>query len=344
MSAGLAMLLAIVVTPTRAIAVPVPVFSLQGVVDQSDFVVLGVAISTADVELASIDRADGSRVYGRQKVATIAVEQVLKGGQDLVQADVRYFDTTEFIGYGGVPLDSPSIYFPKSRNGQYEFTSPYYPSIVGAAGARISSGNPIDRVLEALGAVLADRQRDIMAKRSALHAMDRVNRPLARTLLRSAMSGADRDLRLVALCGLLAIDDLDALRAAEPYLLEADVDPTHSSPFVWMQPSQDVENLVYAVSEIRSEGAAPVFERLLRARGTEVRRRVASALRQMRSPATLPLLRIALDDSDWKVRRSAMLTLSEVTRAPGCAGSYDRNDEQEAPCLQFWKDWFARRP
>jgi hypothetical protein len=114
LSAGLAMLWAIVVAPTRAIAVPVPAFSLQGVVDQSDLVVLGVAISTADAELASIVRADGSRVYGRQKIATIAVEQVLKGGPELVQADVRYFNTTEFIGYRGVPLDAPSIYFLKS--------------------------------------------------------------------------------------------------------------------------------------------------------------------------------------------------------------------------------------
>jgi len=71
---------------------------------------------------------------------------------------------------------------------------------------------------------------------------------------------------------------------------------------------------------------------------------IASRFRNGVVDRTLPLLRIALDDSDWQVRRSAMLTLSEVTRAPGCAGSYIRNDEEEAPCLQFWKDWFARRP
>jgi HEAT repeat protein len=239
-----------------------------------------------------------------------------------------------FIGYTGVGSGTYRILFLKSNGDHYEFVSPYYPSVVAVAGSRIQSERPLDRVFEAVAAVLWSPDAPVQYKREAINTLWGVKNPLAASGLRSMLQEGVRTLQLPAAAALLAAGDSSALPIAEAELLRPD-------------PSLSFEvlpNLRGALSRgIMPEAAIPALARLLSQGDTDTRRAASLALRRTRLTSALGPLASALDDADVQVELNVVMGLAEITGQAEWGPSMPAFLADKERYLGHWKDWMRNR-
>jgi hypothetical protein len=101
--------------------------------------------------------------------------------------------------------------------------------------------------------------------------------------------------------------------------------------------------VVQNVTGIRSPTAWPQLAALLRSARGELALAAAVALRQLRHPATLPDLILALDHSDQEIRYQAIMGLAELEPGVEAGPSFDLYREDESRHIQRWKQWWGRQ-
>jgi hypothetical protein len=316
--------------------VPVPVTPIDELVGRSDVVVVGSIVSVGDAGPASITTPSGTTVSGRAMAGRMVVDQVLKGPRELRELRFDFVQTDDVIGYRGVRADSYRIVFLRRSGADYEFTSPYKPSVVAVPGASVSATKPEDAVFQVLGTVLRDAKSSANDKREAIYAMwpGRVPNAEAIKALRPMLEDSDPSLQCEAAASLLQSNDVTALPYAEHWLLG---ERAHPWPTCF-------GNLRGGIAfGIKDPVAIPSLTRLLRAREVETRRVVAGALRHTQSSDAIPALGSALDDLDLDVEYSAVAGLSEITGQTAGMPGIPLFKSNPGAYVSLWKDRLAKR-
>ena len=294
---------------------------LASVVNAGPVPVLDVVQLTADADLI----VTGTMTID-DKIGEIAIDQVLKG---TAPSPVRALLPAD----GTVIGDGYRLFFLKARGSEYDFASPYYPSLPAVRDTRFTTADALGRVFETLGTVVRSNAPFELKHETIGLALMGVRHPIAQSALRDVLDQGDDRLRLLAAGALLAGDDVSALPFVEIVLLQ-------TPPDSWANFLGGVQS---GLRKVRNQAAIPMLTRLLARGNTDTRRAAADALRFMRSPATIDAFVAALDDTDVEVRHSAVLGLAETTgqlqwgpSIPAFAADPDRY-------ISYWKEWARSR-
>jgi HEAT repeat protein len=313
---------------TVAMATPVPQFRVADIVKDSDVIAIGVVVSVANLGPTSIVTPNGA-ISGRQMVATLVTDQMIKGpGKSSLQFEFAVPDAA--IGYGGVEAGDVRMFFLKGRGEPYQLVSPHYPSLVAVRGIRLTARGELERVVEALGAVVTSSAEPEAARQSAIYALWGTKIRFGTDALASALADATPATRLTAAAALLAGGDMRALQVAEDALTAPNPNAT----------SEVLHNLAVAISEgIRDPGAVPALARLLLSPNVGARRSAAVALRAIGSSTAVEALVKALDDVDSEVQYTAVTALAEITGQRESAPSLPAFLNNQQHYVEHWKAW-----
>ena len=142
--------------------------------------------------------------------------------------------------------------------------------------------------------------------------------------------------RLWAMHSLFSMVDSDDENGKAAYLAAVApilVDPPPDLAFAADRLANAIE------SHLKAPEAVPTLAAMLGSKEVDVRRAAAAVLRDIATPDVVPpLARLALNDSDERVRFLAVRGLAaatHVTRALTLA-TFDRQKDQ---LMQFWRDW-----
>ena len=113
-------------------AAPVPLLRVEELVKASDVIAIGTVLAIADLGPISVS-VPGSVVPGRQMLATLTTDRVLKGraGSSL-EFKIDVPDST--IGYGSVAVADYRVFFLKGTSEPYVLSNPYNPSLAAVRG------------------------------------------------------------------------------------------------------------------------------------------------------------------------------------------------------------------
>ncbi len=307
-----------VVLPSVASATIVDGFDVTTYTRDADLIVVGTVTSIEVQGDTTVVLRSGYEVAGRSRLATLSVDQVLKGSPVGANITFRFDLTREFTGYRSVSEGDFKVLFLREVDGEYRFLSPSNPGITAVPGSQGRGADAYERVLN----LLADGLRISATpgvKVEILEAIRGGDDPIAMDA-RNAVSGdPDPEVRLRALSQLLWFGQIEALPAAEAALTDRTLDP-----YLLALLRHGIEG------GIRSETALPILERLLLFPEAETRRAAARTMRFIESTLIIEPLTRALDDSDFSVRLAAVQGLARAFDEPNlyAASPGFRNDEQ----------------
>lgn len=310
-------------------AAPVPVLNLRQLVAEAEVVAMGTIASVEDRGPISIQTQSGS-VEGRQMIARMTVDQMLKGGAADSALDFEFFLPDAPNGYRGVAQDSYRIVLLKQGENGYEVVSPHYPSVAAVPGAPIQGANPDERVMAAVARVLPSPMAPAQTKKEAIHTLWGIDHPVVLSGVRGGLTDADIAVRLTATAALLAVNDLTGWSFAEAALLRpgGDIDPVL------------LHNVRVGISQgVRQPAAVPGLTQLLAASDVLTRRAAAAALAQIDSQAAIRPLARALDDADFEVRLTAVRGLATLTGQQELTPSWDDFRQEEMRFIIPLRSW-----
>ncbi len=290
--------------------------NFPGIANDADVIVVGTVTSVESEGDTSLVLGGGHEVPAKARLATLSVDQVLKGETLGGRITIR-FESPNFP-YGYVSEGDFMVLFLREANGGYRFVSPQHPGIPAVSGAQGRGEDPVDRVLS----LLADGLRmdaSPQLKIEALEAIVGIDDPIAVEALNAVLGDPDPQVRLRAVRHLLSVGEVNVLPAAEAALADRTLDPLLLA-YV----------LVGIEDGMAREAALPVLERLMLFPEAETRRAAARAMRRIESPLIIEPLSLALADSDFYVRLAAVQGLARALGAQTLFASIDgfRNDEQ----------------
>ena len=315
----------------RAEAVLVPPLDLDSLCDSAPFIVVGQVISVAEVGRTSVPFGNRT-VPARSMVAEIRVDQVLKGAGDFSSPlRCRFTVTDEFIGWRSISSLSYRVFF---LTDEFNLANPFYPSAAAIPGAEIQPGDPNERVIGELIAVVESAKAPIEEKREAVFAIASSKKPQAIRALNRVAGVKDVGLQLSVSAALLGHNDISTLQFAVDTLLKPD-------PAL----SQDLlHNLSYAIFEgVKDERAVAALTRLLRTGRSESRRAAASALTHTGTTSCIDPLLLGINDPDFEVRYYSAVGLAEITGQMEWHPNMDDFTSAQEKYLRHWREWSKSR-
>jgi hypothetical protein len=319
---------AFLLTLSRADAGPIPVLNPADLANAADVVVLGRITSNSQVGLATLD-VGAEKVRSRVMAAELHVEEILKGAPSTMDIKVRFLVPDPPVGYSTPPVGVSAIFFLTQTDREYQFTSPYYPSIVGRPSAAPESARLVDRLAICVGAAIESTETSSDQKRQAIFALERIPGPAATRALQHASHLNEPALQLSAAAVLLMRNDISGLQLAAEALLR----PAEGLP------SEVRRNLISAIGLVKDAQAVPTLTTLLKEGDDPIRRAAASALVNTASPSAIDPLAEALDDRDYQVRYYAVIGLAEITGQSDWRPNTDDFRNREGSYLSHWKEW-----
>lgn len=265
--------------------------------------------------------------------ARIKTDRFLKGQATTASLEVNFALPDAPIGLQGVTAGEYGIFFLSTdENGGLRFTDPLYPALPSIPGVAVSPGSYLDEVTWMLGDVVmrASAQADFQ---KALAALGTLKTEPCTAVLHAALkaSSGQRRLRIAAL--LVARNDIEGLEV----VADALTSPAGVS-------REDSLILAGSVEGLKDPRAIPVLARLLRTQGpyaADIRRSVASSLRQTDSRQALRPLASLLTDSDLLTRYYAVSGLGRITGQEGWIPTYEEFRDREHYYVSHWLDWTA---
>jgi hypothetical protein len=145
---GAGFMLGLLVT---AAAIPVPILDVADLTRRADVVVIGTIGRLSRLGHGGVDTPVG-RVSGQRIVAELVPNQFLKGSSSDSPIGVRFVVPDEPIGFAGVVTSRVRVFFLRRGSEEYEFVSPYHPSVIAMPGSD-AAGSSLDRVADAITSV-----------------------------------------------------------------------------------------------------------------------------------------------------------------------------------------------
>ncbi len=314
---------------------PGPTLNLDRLTTEASLIAVGQITSVQ--ELGRTSAQIGNRIVpARAMLATLRVDQVLKGTTDASSSSLRFHLTLpdEFVGWRSVAPLGYRIFFLAESSGELKLANPYHPSAPAVPGTESREGTPIERVIAELAAVLESTKIPLPERQEAVYALNTTQDPAAITALKRVAEVQDLTLRLSVSAALLEHNDISTLQFAEDTLLK---------PNSGISPDL-LHNLSYGIFiGVKDERAVPSLARLLHATNTETRRAAASALMHVGSTSCIDPLLSAIGDADFQVRYFSVIGLAEVTGQMDWRPNMDDFKSDQGKYLNHWRDWSQSR-
>ena len=311
---------------------PGPLLDLASLTQQADLIVVGQIVSVRDAG-RKVVIAPGRGSEGQRITAAMNVTRTLKGPRRIGLLEFETFAPAAESGYAILRPKQFGMFFLRNGSGTYAVLNPYYPFIIAPHQAHISGGGDLDRVVDEVAYVLADRASSDEDRRKAVYVLESARIESATKALRLAAHDADTVVRLQALAALLRRNDISQLNVAKDILLRQ---PPNVERYL-------KDNLAAALDGIKDSRAIPALTDLLAASEVRVRQRAAAALRHMGVVGAIGPLIIALRDSDRQVRYEAVVGLAEITAQYEWAPSVEVFQKDEQRYLSHWREWARTR-
>jgi hypothetical protein len=319
-----------VLLPAPSAAVIGPPLDVKDLIGRADLIVVGEVQRIRKNPQKETYQLGNLTVEATRFVATLSVDQVLKGDKGVTSVDCTYLvpDTKTFVGVRRLEEKSYRLVFLKRDGSAWEVVSRAYPSLPAVSINSVPSTGVSQAVGHALAAVIDSAAVGFDQKQLALEALATVDGIDLRSLLSGALTDSNADLRLSAAATLMRAGDASGLLIAEKVLLARD---PGASKAVLAQAAA-------AVSETgRDVNALPALGRLLKAPDIRTRQSAAMALRAARSPAAVQSLVLALNDEDLEVQYSAVMGLAELTKDWPHAPAFDVFRRSPTVFVDYWK-------
>ena len=100
-----------------------------------------------------------------------------------------------------------------------------------------------------------------------------------------------------------------------------------------------ISNLAGSLAGLKDPTSIPTLRQLLALQDQRVRRAVAVALRQTRSPDALKPLSQLLTNDDITVRYYATVGMGEITAQDQWTPAFDEFRDHESKYLSYWREW-----
>lgn len=321
-----------VVVLSSTVTVPVPVVQLSDLVDRADVIVVGTVIGV-NVDGAMTFKINDNAITGERRVASVSVDEVLKGNQQLSLMNIVYGVPDEPIGFRMPRVGTQQLFFLKRVGNTFEFASPYYPDLPAVSGDPTTESDPADKVIQVLGRVIRSDSVSALEKAEVME-MIRGNRSAAAiATLNTMLASRDRELSLKAAATLVSAHDYRGLALIESIIIGSRIgvsDETYA----------DVLDAIRTVSDV---SALPLLERAIAGGDADVREAAVRALRNIGSPQAIDALIRRLDDDEQRVRYHAVIGLAESTGKSEWGPSFDAFLADEQRYIRAWKDWARTR-
>lgn len=322
---ALLVILSVVLANSR----PIPVLDLDDLTKKADVILSGRVASVRETG-KTVLAFQSQEVPARIMIGEMRVDKILKGPIGESSLKVRFLLPESPVGYHSVAPLSYRVFFLKRTVNDYEFVSPYYPSVVAVSGVPVQAVPDIERVVEQVAGVLHSSSSSLEQKREAVFVLSRTRNGAATLALRPGLREEDVTLRLSTAAALLERNDTSGLNIAEEALLS----PNPNTPQFLLH------NLSYAISEgVKDDRAIPTLAKLLHAPSPETRRAAVSALRHTGSRSAISALVEALEDPDIEVRYYGVIGLAEITGQSEWRPNMDEFRSDPKRYLSYWADW-----
>jgi hypothetical protein len=311
----------------------VPGLDLDALTAESSLIITGEVTSVHETGRSKVAFND-FELDVRVETGTIQVDHVLKGNPPLDGVKFQAYLTDSPIGWASIIAHRYSVFFLKTdTSGNFQFTSPYYPSIPTVPGAAMTGTRTIDGVTSSIKAVLSSSQATSNQKTTTIFILSRSKSAGATAALHEASEDPLREVQLTAAGALLERNDTSGLEAVKEALLHP-----QSISYVMSH------NLIYAISEgLTDTKAIPALTQLVSSTNPEVRRAVASSLMHMESPDAIEPLKSLLDDSDFEARYYAVVGLAQATNQSVWHPDMEGFRANQAKYLEHWRNWTPTR-
>jgi hypothetical protein len=315
---------------------PVNLLDLVAITRGSDLIAVGQVITISDEGPTEQNEA-ASRMSGRQMVAYLQVDRVLKGPND--NSDLSFHFFTPELGstrYSGVSLSQYGMFFLRDLGSrQYILVDATYPSVAAAPRRPTVSATAteFEVVVAEVAQVLESSQANPDDRVRAVWALEFVKTRSAIEALRRAAKDANISIRSQAMASLFRHNDITLLDEAVDTMLN---------------PSPDVSrNIVGGLGDSIRAGvtdprAVPALTRLLSSQNPADRRNAAETLNRT-GPAGVAALTRALDDSDQRVRYAAVTGLARLTGETDAMPSLELFQKHEQHYLIHWRERIRKK-
>ena len=318
---------------SRGMGAFAPSLNLAELTEHSDLIVLGSVQSVSPVGARGL-RVNGVELAVQGFLAQIVIDRVLKGEPASSMITCEYVLPEQFNGYAGLSAGSYRLLFLKAERNTHVFANPYYPSLPAVVGQLTPVGETLDKVASVVAAALRSPTVPDSAKEGLIWQLAKNAPPQLKGAFRDVAMHGTPNVKFTAVAALLQQNDLEALASVEQALMDP---PPGISPGV-------LQLLRAGLQRVGATPAAePTMVRLLRANAPETRYAAAAALRLGGAPRSIPYLVTALDDSDFRVRYTAVIALSEITGDKPHGPSMDAFRQNEVTYVTYWKQWSERR-
>jgi hypothetical protein len=311
-------------------AIIVPTLDLDALTADATIIALGEVTSIKQIGSEDVSFND-TLIKTRVEMATIRVDQILKGTAPTGVLVVRFHLSETPVGWGGIASLAYGVFFLKSgRSEAAEFTNLYYPLVLSVPGAAVNGDRPIDRVVSAVGRVLESTHSTASERMNAVFTLSRSKSAASTAALRAALRNPSVEGRLSAAGALLERNDITGLDLTADSLLHGS--PDTSLPLY--------HNVLYGISEgVKDVHAVPVLKTLLDSRDSEIRRAAASALMHTQSQDAIGPLLTTLQDSDFDTRYYSAVGLAEITGQTDWRPNEEDFRSDQAKYLKHWREW-----
>jgi hypothetical protein len=314
-------------------AVGVSALVLETVTNDSSVIVVGNVISVSEIGTKRVT-IDSQEFPARVLIGVVHIDQVLKGTVSSHTVSFRFYVPGTDVGWESVAANTYGAFFFKpDTDGDLEFTNPYYPSVPAVSGSPVSGSTPIDRVMGALSAVIYSSETTLSQKEDAVRLLSDSKNPTSTTLLRSALSHTEEDIRLRAAAALLRRSDSSGLALAVQILSRSPSDI----------PQGNLAGLLYGIRELRDPNAVAALTVLVKSPSHEIREAVAEGLWRTHSQAAIVPLLSMLGDPDRNVRYYSVIGLAEVTGQLDWRPNPDDFAAFGTKYVQHWIEWGQSR-
>jgi hypothetical protein len=340
---GVLATLAIVSSVVVVDRVPAVIRLLPGGVDVNELVarsslVCRGRVTTVVREAEGFENADGELLTERALMATVQVERCYKGPVQSGEIGVAFVESANPL-WPSLTLQAGEygLLFLNAVAGQYVFADPFLgktPMSPSLGPAPLIDGDPVQALAADLRAALTDRSRDVVV--AALRLLAGL-RPLGSLQsLRSLLPATDREVEGLVYLTLLEHGDYSLLSQAGSFVEFVELETI--GPEVHAVRAA----VAGAIGGIADDRARRTLETFTTSSNRELRLAAVRALREIRNPASVPILVARLDDTDGDIRFGALMALAEAERkSREWAPAWAVFAANEAPFIQRWKDWWS---
>jgi hypothetical protein len=318
--------------------------SLVAMTESASVIVVGEVVRVDKVGVGDLSSSDGRHFAVNRMVATVRIDEVLKGS---IASNIIRVEYLENPDWEGGPLTNQltektyRMLFLKADADRFGFAAPEQSSMPMSRNRNAlpqPAGPDIyTQVLQHLAESLFSMEDNSQEHVQAIFVLTNESSPFVTELFKSALANrtaaSDPRLRLELLSAIIRRKDTSVLSDLTAELFTTQ-DPKYRN---------DRLNMILALQQIDGAVATPILVRALKLPESELRAAAAEALKQFPSDIAINALLDALPDSDPNAEFQVMEALSFLAKQRQWLPISTTPDASWNTALDHWKDFAAAR-